>query len=130
CRMPALPGTGRATVGGQRRDLPVTACSGDRALGPGKKTAEAIQQEIAREVEQLLCTIFTGMRKTGSLDLEAVEMLVCSAMHQAGAKTLTELLRFPVPDQRAIPCPCGQPALFQELRSKTVLTAVGAVEVL
>jgi hypothetical protein len=69
------------------------------------------------------------VRKTGSLDLEAIEMLVRSAMHQAGASALTELLRFPVPDQRAIPCPCGQQALYRDLRSKTVLTAVGTVEV-
>jgi hypothetical protein len=69
------------------------------------------------------------MRKTGHVDLEAVEMLVRSAMHQAGACTLTELLRFPTPEQRAIPCPCGQQAHYRELRIKTVLTAVGAVEV-
>ena len=56
-------------------------------------------------------------------------MLVRSAMHQAGASTLTELLRFSAPDQRAIPCPCGQPALYREPRTKTVLTAVGTVEV-
>jgi hypothetical protein len=56
-------------------------------------------------------------------------MLVRSAMHQVGASTLTELLRFPTPDKRAIPCPCGQQALFRELRSKTLLTAVGRVEV-
>lgn len=68
------------------------------------------------------------MRKTGHVDLEAIEMLVRSAMHQAGATALTELLRFPVPDQRAIPCPCGQQAIYRELRSRTVLTAVGAVE--
>jgi len=61
--------------------------------------------------------------------MEAVEMLVRSAMHQAGATALTELLRFPAPDQRRIPCPCGRQALYQELRSKTVLTAVGPVEV-
>lgn len=69
------------------------------------------------------------MRKTGLLDLEAVEMLMRSAMHRAGASALTELLRFPVPDQRAIPCPCGQQAIYRELRSKTLLTAVGAVVV-
>jgi hypothetical protein len=69
------------------------------------------------------------MRKTGLVDLEAVEMLVRSAMHQAGASALTQLLRFPEPDQRAIPCPCGQQALYRELRSKAVLTAVGSVEV-
>lgn len=65
----------------------------------------------------------------GHVDLEAVEMLVRSAMHQAGATTLTELLRFSAPDQRAIPCPCGQSARYREARSKTVLTAVGTVEV-
>lgn len=42
---------------------------------------------------------------------------------------LTQLLRFPAPDQRTIPCACGQRALYRELRSKTVLTAVGPVEV-
>ena len=69
------------------------------------------------------------MRKTGHVDLEAIEMLVRSALHQAGANTLTELLRFPVPDQRMIPCPCGRQAFYRELRSKSVLTAVGTVEV-
>jgi hypothetical protein len=76
----------------------------------------------------MLRTIFLGIRKTGHLDLEAVEMLVRSAMHQAGASTLNELLQLPVPDQRAIPCPCGRQAFYRELRSKTVLTAVGRVE--
>jgi len=56
-------------------------------------------------------------------------MLVRSAMYQAGASTLAELLRFPAPDQRAIPCPCGQSALYRELRAKTVLSVVGTVEV-
>ena len=36
------------------------------------KTADAIQREVAREVEQLLHTIFTGVRKTGHVDLEAI----------------------------------------------------------
>jgi hypothetical protein len=63
------------------------------------------------------------------VDLEAVEMLIRSAMHQAGAGTLSELLQFPEPDQRTIPCPCGRHARYRELRSKTVLTVVGKVEV-
>jgi hypothetical protein len=50
-------------------------------------------------------------------------------MHQAGARALTELLRFGAPDQRLIPCACGQQARYRELRSKPVLTAVGPVEV-
>src|SRR5712692_4444240 len=92
-----------------------------------KKTAETIRQEVAREVDQLLRVIFQERRKTGRLDLEAVEMAVRSAMHQAGATALTELLQFPTPpaDQRTIPCSCGHQAHYRELRSKPVLTAVG-----
>jgi hypothetical protein len=78
-----------------------------------------------------LRAIFNGLRKTARLDLEAIEMLVRSAMHQAGAAALTELLRFTVPtaEQRTIPCGCGQQAHYRELRSKPVLTVVGEVEV-
>jgi hypothetical protein len=83
-----------------------------------------------REVDQLLRVIFQERRKTGRLDLEAIEMAVRSAMHHAGATALSELLQCPVPaaaEQRSIPCPCGHQAGYQELRSKPVLTAVGEV---
>jgi hypothetical protein len=98
---------------------------------PGKKTTEAIHQEIAREVDQLLRVIFSDRRKTGRLDLEAIEAAVRSAMHRAGAAALTEILRFPEPDadRRSVACVCGQPAHYRELRAKPVLTAVGRVEV-
>jgi hypothetical protein len=78
-----------------------------------------------------LRVIFTARRKTGRVDLEAIEMAVRSAMHQAGAAALTELLQFPVPaaSQRTIPCSCGHPAHYREWRCKPVLTAVGQVEV-
>jgi len=58
-------------------------------------------------------------------------MAVRSAMHQAGAAALTQLLQFAAPaaDQRSIPCSCGHPAHYRELRSKPLLTAVGKVEV-
>jgi hypothetical protein len=74
---------------------------------------------------------FGARRKTGRLDLEALEMAVRSAMHQAGAAALTKLLQFPIPtaDQRNIPCACGRQARYQELRCKPVLTAVGKSEV-
>ena len=93
--------------------------------------AEAIHQEVAREVEQFLRAIFTGRRKTGRLDLEAIEMAVRSAMHRAGAAALNELLQLPVPaaDQRTLTCSCGQQAHYRELRSKPVLTMVGTVQV-
>jgi hypothetical protein len=56
-------------------------------------------------------------------------MLFRAAMHQAGAVALTELLVFPEPDQRTLPCPCGQSARYRELRTKSILTAVGEVAV-
>jgi hypothetical protein len=98
---------------------------------PRKKTAEAIQKEVAREVDQLLRVVFSACRQSGRLDLEAIEMAVRSAMHQAGAAALGELLRFPAPpaEQRTLPCLCGQQAQYKDLRSKPVLTAVGKLEV-
>ena len=74
---------------------------------------------------------FGALRKTGRLDLEALEMAVRSAMHQAGATAVTKLLRFPAPPagQRTVPCACGHQARYQELRAKPVLTAVGNAEV-
>ena len=91
-----------------------------------------IQQEITRELEHLLQLIFSERGKTGRLDLEAIEMAMRSAMHQAGATALTELLKFdpPGPEQRKLPCPCGHTAHYVGLRSKTVLTAVGEAECL
>jgi hypothetical protein len=66
------------------------------------------------------------------LDLEAVEMAVRSAMHQAGASALTELLQFDPPslNQRQLPCSCGHTAKYVGLRSKPVLTAVGEAQCL
>jgi hypothetical protein len=97
----------------------------------GEKTAAAIHEEIAREVDQWLRVLFNGQRKTGHLDLEAIEMMMRSAMHRAGAAGIAELLQFPVPaaEQRTAPCSCGHTAHYRGLRSKPVLTAVGRVEV-
>jgi len=60
--------------------------------------------------------------------LEAVEMGLRSALHRAAAAGLTQLLKFPEPEanQRRVACPCGRFASYVELRSKTVLTVVGA----
>ena len=74
--------------------------------------------------------VFQERRNHGRLDLEAVETAMRSAMHQAGACALAQLLRYDPPDadHRTIPCPCGHPAHFKELRSKTVLTVLGPVQ--
>ena len=57
------------------------------------------------EIDQLVRIIFKGRRQTGCLDLEAIEMVVRSAMHHAGATTLSKFLQFPAPtaDQRTLP---------------------------
>ena len=57
-------------------------------------------------------------------------MAIRSALHQAGAAALTELLQFapPAPEQRRLACDCGHTANYLELRSKTVLTAVGKAQ--
>jgi hypothetical protein len=75
--------------------------------------------------------IFQGRRKTGCLDLEAIELAVRAAVHRAGAAVLTELLQFPVPadGERERPCACGAKARYRELRSKPLLTAVGPAKV-
>lgn len=61
---------------------------------------EAIHQEVTREVDQLLRVIFNGRRKTGCLDLDAIEMAVRSALHQAGAAVLSKLLQFAPPEEK------------------------------
>jgi hypothetical protein len=78
-----------------------------------------------------LRVVFNARRQSGRLEMEATEMVVRSAMHQAGATVLTKLLQFPAPaaDLRIIACSCGHPAHYRELRSKPVLTVVGMVEV-
>ena len=76
--------------------------------------------------------IFQDRCHRGGLDLEAVEMATRSAMHQAGALALSQLLQCdpPGPDQRELACSCGQTAHYRELRSRNILTAVGQVELL
>lgn len=70
-------------------------------------------------------------RKTGRIDLEAVEMALRLVMHDAGAAALTKLLQFSAPaeDQRILHCGCGQQAHYRELRSKTFLSVLGQIEV-
>jgi hypothetical protein len=65
------------------------------------------------------------------MDLEAVESAFRTALHQAGASGLSELLQYeaPAPQQRQLPCPCGHHAQYQALRSKPVLTVLGPARI-
>ena len=61
-----------------------------------------------------------------------MENALRTALHQAGAVALTELLQFATPttqEERTITCPCGQRAQYRELRSKPVLTVLGQAQV-
>lgn len=54
-------------------------------------------------------------------------MAIRATVHQTGADAVTELLRFPPPEdgQRSILCACGQAAKYEAMRSRPILTAVG-----
>jgi hypothetical protein len=60
-----------------------------------------------------------------------METALRTAMLQAGALALSQLLKYDPPDKKHydISCPCGQSAHYKELRSKTILTVVGSVEI-
>jgi hypothetical protein len=96
----------------------------------GKKTAAAVHQEITRELDALLPRIFTERRKTGELDLEAVELALRAALHSAGAAGLTGLLRELGPIPTTAPCPCGSRARYKDMRLKPILTVLGPAEML
>jgi hypothetical protein len=72
-----------------------------------------------------------GQHKARGIDLEAVEMAMRTALHQAGSVALRQLLQFqaPAPDRRRLPCRCGQVARYVELRTKPVLTVLGAIQI-
>jgi hypothetical protein len=83
---------------------------------------------VAREVESLLAVLFAGRRKSGRLDLEAVEMATRAALHRAGAAVLKELLASAEECPRQVPCGCGGSARYCERRPKQLLTVLGRVE--
>lgn len=75
----------------------------------------------------LLEVLFAGSRKSGTLDLEAMEMATRAATLQLGARLLEQLLTAPAEFERAAPCPCGQQARFHEMRPKHLVTALGPI---
>jgi len=78
-------------------------------------------------VSRLLQVVFIGCRKSGQLDLEAVEMLVRDSMHRAGAAALERLLSMPSAQPEDATCGCGHAAQHQGKRAKQILTALGPV---
>jgi tetratricopeptide (TPR) repeat protein len=72
--------------------------------------------------------IFSARRKTGALDLEALEMALPAALQQAGAAGLSELLQPESPAEPRVLCSCGGQARYKGMRSKPLLTVLGHVE--
>ena len=97
---------------------------------PGKKTAAAIHQEVDREIDLLLPRIFAERRKTGDVDMEAVELAWRTTLHAAGAAALTELFQESGPTQASVPCSCGGKARYKDRRPKPVVTVLGPAKML
>lgn len=73
--------------------------------------------------------ILAEREKTGRLDLEQVEVGLRAALHRGGAAGLGHLLDQAPPDERKRPCPCGSQARFVGMRTRSILTVLGAVEI-
>ena len=71
---------------------------------------------------------FAGVRKSGQLDLEAVELLIRGSMHRVGATILSRLLTPTAPAPGEAPCACGQMAHYHDTRPRQLLTALGPVQ--
>lgn len=71
--------------------------------------------------------VFTGWRKTGHIDLEAVEIAVRRSMHRAGAAAVSRLLADTSGQPQRRPCSCGAAAAFHSIRPKRLLTVLGPV---
>lgn len=81
-------------VGLNGKDLyapPRRAATGRLDRAEKKRLLQSIRR--LREVNQLLSRIFAERRHSDQIDLEAVENAFRTALHQAGAAGLTELLR-------------------------------------
>lgn len=73
--------------------------------------------------------MFCERRKTGQLDLEQVETGLRAAVPRGGAAGLAHLLDPGPPEQRRRACGCGGTARYIEMRSRSILTVLGPVEI-
>ncbi len=73
--------------------------------------------------------MFAARRKSGVLDLGAVEQATRDALHQAGAGLIETLLNEDEPAEPRLPCHCGEQARYAGKRSKKLVTLLGPVVV-
>ena len=68
-------------------------------------------------------------RHRQGVNLEAMEIAIRAAMHQAGASVLEELLNTQMPPEPEVACGCGQKARLHQMRPKQILTALGRIRI-
>ncbi len=73
--------------------------------------------------------VFTGRRKTGQWDLEAVEMATRTAMQRAGAAALSQLLSQSGPVAQTVACDCGRSSQYHQTRPKQLFTVLGRASI-
>ena len=96
-----------------------------------KNLVEIIQEEVAKEVEQLVSRLLRERQKFGQLDMEATEMAVRSSTHQAGGVVLEKLVNLDGGGYRGPRIDCGQGHLaeFVDYRSKIVITVLTPIQI-
>ena len=72
--------------------------------------------------------MFAARRKSGGLDLEAVEMATRAGLHRAGAGILSALLSESGGHAPRAACGCGAQARYHDQRPKRLLTALGPIQ--
>jgi len=72
--------------------------------------------------------VFAARRKSGGLDLEAVEMATRAGLHRAGAGILSALLSESGGHAPRAACGCGAQARYHDQRPKRLLTALGPIQ--
>lgn len=93
----------------------------------GKKTAQAIFEEIGKEIEALIEVAFRDRHRQGSFDLEALEIAVRDLSHRCGATVLEYLLQHEDGAGRSARCSCGGTFGEHRRQEKTVRTVLGPI---
>jgi hypothetical protein len=95
----------------------------------GKKTAAAIHQEVAGEVNTLLRVIFTAHHQNHPFDFEAVESQTRATVLRAGSTLLSEVIANAPCTTASVTCECGHAMAPHDQRTKQVLTVLGIITI-
>jgi hypothetical protein len=95
-----------------------------------KKTADAIEEEFAREVGRLT-TVWERSRASDGVDFEAFELMVRSSMHWFGARLTERLINAEAAAEagQTVVCREGHRVRSYEMREKDVLSVLGPMRI-